>query len=326
MGRRAWNTSGIIMANLIARSVRILFAFASIGISGCTDEKPSTWRQQNALPPLDTANCVPPTQDELPSFELAISVLENEARAKAEWLATGARRFLGFPYLRTASGKAAVICAPDDLYARVEAAIVSSRLFSRGRLTESDLSLAYRLENPSGYVVDAIAASAFNEVPQESEIFKTLDLRPQFRAVLASFGRKASKYADRAFGQISADDAMGTGAAQVAAAGQHPQALTRISELMRTKLSELPAEAIVPRDTRLRLYELAWAIYFSGSPAKQHVEPIKMLMKRKVESLAPPFGLVDARPKQMCRVLSLIEGEASISAFPYCHDQGPMEQ
>ena len=83
---------------------------------------------------------------------------------------------------------------------------------------------------------------------------------------------------------MSAEDAMGTGAAQVAVAAGYPDALERTEKLMLMRLAALQDILVVSWHTKHRLYELAYAISFSGEAAKQHLEPIKILMRKKVES------------------------------------------
>jgi hypothetical protein len=116
-------------------------------------------------------------------------------------------------------------------------------------------------------------------------------------------------------------DPMGTGAAQVAVAGGHPQALQTVERLMTETLATLPKNRVVPWDTRNRLYEMAYALAFGGEQAKQYVAPLRDLMGRKVQSWAPPFGMVELPPRRMCRVLATIMEQPVIDPeFKYCAD------
>jgi hypothetical protein len=97
--------------------------------------------------------------------------------------------------------------------------------------------------------------------------------------------------------------------------------------MMEEILKSIPQDRTIPRNTRNRLYELAYAIYFSGEDAKKHAAPIRELMTRRVQSWAPPFGMVDLYPKRMCEVLKRIEGPDSINEYRFCvDDRLPFEQ
>jgi len=126
---------------------------------------------------------------------------------------------------------------------------------------------------------------------------------------------------------MSIQSAMGTGASQVAAAAGHPDALPRVAQMMEEAISAVPVNRAIPRDKRNRLYELAWAIYYSGDAGKRYTKPIHEIMHRKVESWAPPFGMVELSPKRLCEVLRRIEGDGSIQQYAFCTDDGvPLEQ
>jgi hypothetical protein len=194
-------------------------------------------------------------------------------------------------------------------------------------LVEYQLELAARLPVRSGHVVEAVGKSAFSPQIQESDVFKQRDIRPYARTILASFGREAKAFQALAYEQMSIDDSMGTGAAQVAAATGHPEALSRIERMMQDALTAIPPDEVVPRARRDRLYELAWAIYFAGEQGKSRTKPIHAMMQRKVQSWAPPFGMVELRPKRLCGVLARIEGPASLRRYAFCVDEKvPFEQ
>jgi hypothetical protein len=197
----------------------------------------------------------------------------------------------------------------------------------KGRLVEYQLELAFRLPARNTNVVEAVGKSAFSSQVQESDIFKQRDIRPYARTVLASFGRDAQAFQALAYEQMSMEDSMGTGAAQVAAATRHPGALPRIERMMEEALAGVPVDGVVPRAVRDRLYELAWAIYFAGDAGKAHTKPIHLMMHRKVQSLAPPFGMVELRPKRLCNILAGIEGAESLKPYAFCLDDNvPFEQ
>lgn len=246
--------------------------------------------------------------------------MEIVAEAKnVLWLDTGAQKFLGGTLNRSGPGRPVQVCPPYDIYERASDIVTKSESL-KGRLEEYQLKLAAKFPHPSQYTVDAVANSAFNDIPQESEFFKNEDIRPFARVVLAGFGKQASKYAAVAYDKMSADDSLGTGAAQVAAATGHPGALDRIQKMMEKILSSTPENRVVPWDARNRLYELSYAIYFSGDEAKKYTAPIQDLMRRKVQNPAPPFGMLEISPREMCEVLTRIEGVDSVKGHSYCRE------
>jgi hypothetical protein len=144
------------------------------------------------------------------------------------------------------------------------------------------------------------------------------------RATLASLGHAAARpYADQAFRLISGDDALGTGAAQVAVASGHPGALELVEKLMAEALASVPFGRAVPWHTRNRLYELAYALALGGDEARLHAVPLRQLMEREVQSWAPPFGMIELPPKRMCSVLAKIVSTAASGQEPsYCGEPG----
>lgn len=115
---------------------------------------------------------------------------------------------------------------------------------------------------------------------------------------------------------------MGTGAAQIAVAGGHPQALQEVEQLMDQLLADLPPDAPVPWDKRNRLYEMAQALVYGGQAAQEHVSPLKALMNREVESNATIFGMVALPPRRMCPLLSQILQIPSVDTeYAYCDPQ-----
>src|SRR5262249_38953438 len=133
----------------------------------------------------------------------------------------GAQKFLSVGLNRAGSVRPVPVCPPQDIYGRVSDTLTASRGL-KGRLAEYQLEMISKFPRQNEYIVDAVANSAFNEKAQESEIFKNQDIRPFARAVLAGFGKQASKYSAAAYDKMSSGDSLGTGAAQVAAATGHP--------------------------------------------------------------------------------------------------------
>jgi hypothetical protein len=260
-------------------------------------------------------------------FELAASAIELTDGPESNWLNIGAQKFLAGTTYRKDGNSRIAICESADILRRVSEALTSTKGFSKGRLTEYQLELASKLPDRSWYVIEAVAASAFNPNVQPSDVFNFRDIRPYARTVLASFGPSVSKFGQLAYDQISSATSMGTGAAQVAAAGAHPQALARIEKLMEEALASVPVDQAIPREMRNRLYELSWAIYFAGDAGKKHTKSMHKVMRRQVQSWAPPFGMVNLPPKRLCALLIKIEGEKSVQDYGFCSDENvPLEQ
>ena len=318
---------------MIRKSLAVAFiailAFAAGWFSRSRDSDPAKreWKLAGAIPNVPAFNCVAATPNERKAFELAAATLELAAEQKnVLWLDIGAKKFLGSSLHRTGSKSPSPVCPPQDIYGRA-ADIVTTSQGLKGRLQEYQLRMVANFPYQSEYIIDAVAKSAFNESPQESEVFKNEDIRPFARTVLAGFGKQASRYAAVAYDKMSPDDSLGTGAAQVAAAAGHPGALDRVQKMMEEILSSIPENRAIPWNTRNRFYELAYALHFAGDDAKQHSAPIRSLMRRKVQSHAPPFGMVELSPKRMCALLSSIERTETAIEYEFCgNTRIPFEQ
>jgi len=308
------------------RVVAALISGATLVACGSRPEPPTTMSM--ALPGhLILAACEMPTERELKTLELAAEAIELDDQRISSSLTIGAKKLLGDGLLRALPQGSVRVCTPEAIMVRVGNALTESKGLGVGRLVEYEYALAAQLPNPSAVVIKQVGDAAFNDNMQSSEIFPREDIRPLARSTLAGFGERASAYRDIATMQMSGDTALGTGAAQVAAATKAPGAARRVVELFREQLLKAPARSAIPLDTRDRLLELAWAIYFSGDPDRTGLAAIKEVMARRVESRAPPFGILEVQPKRFCAVLSRLEGVAGVSRFPFCTDPGvPYEQ
>jgi hypothetical protein len=285
------------------------------------------WELANALPPYTPSECVAPNARERSLLELAVSVIETVGEDNINSLDIGAQKYLARNQFRSEGTRRVAVCTPDDILRRLAAGFDMRKGFGKGRLVEYQLELAARLPTRSPYIVEAVGKSAFNANIQESDTFRRRDIRPFARTVLAGFGAESRAFQALAYEQMSIKDSLGTGAAQVAAATGHPDALPRIERMMQETLAAIPADKAIPRATRDRLYELAWAINFSGDSGRRHTKPIHVMMQRKVQSWAPPFGIVELRPKRLCGVLRRIEGADSVKPYVFCLDEKvPFEQ
>lgn len=282
-----------------------------------------------ALPERSVRKCVPAEPEEVVRYELAVQVLDVYGVDHPNSLSIGAEKFLAHGIYRRDGDRTVQVCSPEGLYHRVADIMAKHKMWRQGRQVEYDLTLAWRIGEARPEIIEAVAAVAFNEQPQESETFSNEDIRPFARTVLAGFGRQVASFGDTAFALISSENSLGTGAAQVAAAAGHPDALRKITSLMSELLSSIPENQAIPWSERNKLYELAYAISFAGEAGRNHLDPILELMKRKVQSWAPPFGMVELSPKRMCDVLRRISAEKPerIENYPYClNDRQPYEQ
>lgn len=305
--------------------VRILalIAFAA-AISACGNAVSELSR---AEPSNLRGACEQPTERESKILQSAADAIALDEAPISNSLTIGGQKLLGYGLVRTGSRTSQRVCTPQPIFAQVGAALNAPKGLGAGQLVEYQLQLAVQLPNPSDFVIDQVGRAAFNSDKQHSEIFPRQDIRPFARSALASFGKRASAFRQSALKEMSSDSALGTGAAQVAAAVGDPTALPRIVEMLDSLLSSVPPNAAIPLDKRDRLLELAWAIYFAGDAGRSASKSIHKVMPRKVESRAPPFGIVEISPKRFCRVLELIEGQPAIAQYSYCLDTAiPFEQ
>lgn len=279
-----------------------------------------------AIPPSGLSlsregTCVEPTEQERALVAAAVDVLAFPTEASGS-LGIGAEKLLSHPLHRKEGRTSQRVCDIPELLERAAHIIENSDHLRKGRIVEYGLNLIARLPHVSDDLAKVVAESAFNDTPQQSGLLSDRDIRPLARATLAGLGLQAKPYAEQAFRQISMDDAMGTGAAQIAVAGRHPGALRAVERLMAEKLATLPRDRAVPWNVRNRLYEMAYALASGGEQARQHMTALRDLMSRKVQSWAPPFGMIEVPPRRMCRVAAKIMkvGVADLE-LQYCADK-----
>jgi hypothetical protein len=291
-----------------------------IGLSVCTARQSAAaeLRLSQAYPPI-SHSCLPPEHGALEQFEVAIKALEVSPRS---FLGIGAMKLLGHGIYRTEGKNTSRVCLPGEMLDRIVSLATRHRQFEP-RLVEYQLKLASQFKEPTQYIVDAVAKSAFNSSMQPSEAPALEDIRPLARAVLAGFGEKAFAYADIAFGQMSADNSLGTGAAQVAVAAGHPLALGRVEQLMHEVLSAIPRSQAVPWEQKNRLYELSYALTLGREASVPHLAPVRDLLSRKVQSFAPPFGMVELKPKRLCLIFKASQPrlQFDLDNYDLCFDE-----
>lgn len=314
----------------------VVGAFSTISLSAAfllgRSSLPHGWPGQfvSSVPPYELARadapqglklaspgrCVTPTETERALVRAAVDVLAFPDEMTS-WLGIGAERFLSNPLVRRVDEGSLIVCDDPDIFLQAQTSIEEHGRLLKGRLVEYGFALIARLPRPNADLIQKVAESAFSDTRQESGIFRR-DLRPLARATLASL-EGASAYADRAFLEINIEDSMGTGAAQIAVAGSHPQALQEVEQLMDQLLADLPPDSPVPWEKRNRLYEMAQALAYGGQAAQEHVSPLRELMNREVESSATIFGMVALPPRRMCPLLEkILQIPTAASEYKYC--------
>lgn len=291
-------------------------------------ERDNEWSFSNSIPDWDK-QCIAASDEDREFYSQAYSIFERSIHTRSEnypvgWIEIGVRQFLSIGSRRENIGDdgkrspPARICPPPDMY-RMVGELITLNNGIRGRPVEYDLRLFALIDEPSDYIVAGVAAVAFNKTPQESGIFPRRDIRPYARTVLASFGQRALPYLEQAEREVGGNSPMATGAAQVMAASGNAGAMEKIEKLIQDTLSQYPPDKVIPRQTKFRLYELSYGIFF-GEDAVRYAHLIEAVMSRKVESAAHPFGLIEHYPKQLCPLLERIKGADALAKFPYCTD------
>lgn len=263
-------------------------------------------------------HCASPDSSERERLEIAVRALET-ANLGFVYLRVGAERGLGGGLFRhSTNGRSGVrICLPDDLAVRVGKSIEDRKLLD-GHIGETEVMLASVPSSHSDYVVKQIAKAAFDPSAPSPRNF---DHRLLARTVLASFGSASHAYGARAFKEVNVDGPFGTTAAQISAAAHVPGALDKIDTLIKTGLAAIPEDKPIPLEIKERLYDLALAIYFAGPEAKNHIGSIEAIMTRKVESWAPPYGMISMPAEALCILVERIQ-ISELKKFPYCKN-GP---
>lgn len=250
--------------------------------------------------------CTPMNEDERAKELRTLDVLREFPRAHVMHIA--AERHFGLERYRKIDDRTTLrLCPPADLDEEIATTTLKQGTFNRSHLFTEELNLARRLGPRDPKIVQGTAGTAFNPHPIRADWGAPGDIRNLARVVLAEFGAHAAPWATQAFNAISIDDPYGTTAAQIALAGGHPQAAARIATLLDEILQKHSRDPI-PRTARNRFYDLAYALAILGPAAEPHAQPVTRIMSRKVQSWAPPFGMVELAPRRMCRVLELIGG------------------
>jgi hypothetical protein len=300
-----------------------LIAALALALLACDNSSQPKIELVSAIPPKLGHWCFEPNERELGAFDAAVRAIEfRNGNSEGGWLFNGAMLTFGYGISRTGGGYTARVCIPEAIRVRLENALNSGSGLGVGRPVDYQLIVAAELSTPSKIIVDQVAKVAFYNSIQGGEYIRQMqDIRPLALTVLAGFGEKAVAYQEQAVRNMNSQTSLGTGAAQVAVATGAPDALVRVAELLNAELDKSPPSKPIPYETSNRLLELAWAIYLAGPSAKNYVQGIHKIMNRKVESPAPPFGMLASDPYLFCYVLEKIEGEQAIQQYDFCDAQ-----
>jgi hypothetical protein len=273
---------------------------------------------RGARPPLwaNLDPCRDPNAIEQRQHQVALEVLEVFDGDWLNPLQRGAIRHFAYPWEQRRGAtrdEKSLPCPPLALYPRVATAALKAGVFGRPFLYADGIALAQQLGPRDPQIVRAVAHSAFLDHSIPDDAFRA-DLRPYARLVLAEFGSAAREWAGLAMAEVSAANQLGTGAAQVAVAGGAPEALPKVQRLMEQLISATPRDKLIPRLARNRIYEMAFALGMAGEGAQPYAAPLVELLDRRVESWAPPFGMIGSPPARMCPVAERIGGSVAEAA------------
>ena len=261
--------------------------------AGCT---PAGGSPSDATSVAIVQQCVGQTENGRARAELGLTVMETFQRY--ERMFDAAMGMFGI-----ADGKAE--CLSEEFKQQISNAAANAKVWDYGLAGRERLSLAQQLAGRDQAMVDDVARVAFALRPIEDGA--STDIRPEARSILASFGLRAATYKERALKLMNASDSLGTSAAQVAAASQDSIAVSAVADLLRGELKQATGKA-VPRVQAKRIVELAYAIGAAEEAERPYANLLIAVLNRDVESFAPPFGIIERPPTEICRALKRVGG------------------
>jgi hypothetical protein len=247
----------------------------------------------------DAPPCTPVSDQQRPRVDAALRVLMEFHDYDDVY--DGAMMFFG---RRRSLEDQEPFCLDEALKRDITTATLAAKTWDRGLAGIAKLELARQLGPRDGRIVRYVAQTAFYGQPVADIGFS--DLRPQARSVLASFGVAAAPWREAALGSMDAKTSLGTTSAQVAAASRQPAAVTAVADLLAQELSR--AHGVIGREHAKRLVELAYGLGAAGEAARPHIKLLTRLLDRKVQSSAPPFGVIERSPSEVCRAIAWVGG------------------
>lgn len=285
-------------------------ACSSLMLAGCEQPR-EDWRSvESAYHVAYYEDCTPQSDKQREQTRVSLLVLEKFP-ANSEMYRSAA---LGF--MKSDTDR----CHDEDTDRKAAKLLVDSGFFPRWIRGPRMLSVAHRLAKHDDRIVGMLERIAFAPKPMENET--STDIRPRARSILASLGADlASKWKDRAMREMGSDDALGTGAAQIAAASAESDAVAAVAKLLEDELPPDPGTVLrLPENQRT--IELAYALGAAREAATPYLPLLQRLMTMKVEVNTQTVGRVEVTPLEVCRAYSRIgrEGKA-LAASPPCNSK-----
>ena len=209
-------------------------------------------------------------------------------------------------------GLSDLACLSDEFKQRVADATLNAGAWDYGLAGSARLRLAGQLGGRDPKIVEDVAEVAFYPDPVAG--VASSDIRPEARSVLASFGQIAAPWREPAMKLMHARDSLGTSAAQVAAASRDPEAVRAVADMLHRELQDVGRKPIA-RKRAGQLVELAYALGAAGHVARPYIGTLVELLARDIESAAPPFGIIERPPNEVCRAIQQIGGEEAEKAL-----------
>ncbi|WNZ57683.1 hypothetical protein QT397_10170 [Microbulbifer sp. MKSA007] len=236
-------------------------------------------------------------------------------------LKIGIEKQLSNGFFEREGGESKYICKPEGLYKAVERLLADEPVHPTPDLYQ--LRLYAKLENPSDNMLEGISKVAFRKQPYyvKTGSKKRQDPRPIAMTTLAQHGERAKPYASHAYHLIDHRTLLGTSAAQVAAAANYADSLSKIESAMFKILDEASGNAPLDFNQYDRFRQLSYALMLSEEEGRNHTDAIEALMDRKVYAWGGWFGRLAVDPKHMCQVMNSISPENTVTErYEYCSE------
>lgn len=283
----------------------VIAALTALTLGACSSSLPSVGERPFKAPPLAwplplTFECHAMTAPQIERARVSLAIFrafkpfDPVYRGAADWLSQ-----------EQEIGEAEPHCLPVALLKDATQATVETGEWDKQQLDIVPLRLARQLGPRNPKIIAYVARVAFAPAPLTDDIFS--DIRPEARATLASFGSASRPWLETASHLMNSDTVLGTSAAQVAASSSDPKAVEAVAQLLRRQLEA--SSGVIPRERAQRVVELVYALGAAGEAARSYVPLLKETLGRQVQSLAPPFGVIERQPNEVCRALKSIGGD-----------------
>jgi len=217
------------------------------------------------------------------------------------------------------NGKSKYVCKPKGLYETVQRSLADKPVHPTPDIYQ--LRLYAKLKDPSDTMLKGIAKAAFRKQPYYNKFTSKIrhDPRPIAMTILAQHGERAKSYAAQAYDNMDYRTLLGTSTAQVAAATNYADSLSKIETMMFKIMEEASNNSPLDFNQYDRFKQLAYALILSGDEGKNYTSAIEALMKRKVYAFGGWYGRLEVDPKHMCQVIDTINPKNTvIKQYKYC--------